>query len=188
VEDATLASGLMARDDAVIEIFWRVYFEKLYPICAYILGDGPDALDATVDLMVDFIESHVDRLAKPESLYSYLRLMAVRRSLRLRDRRQKTIEFKEGDHAGVNSSMEEVVWAGQLMPLLDECLGSVTLKAQKALRLKYGNKISNEQIGRHIGGSKQYIGRLIRDALKALRLCIEHKGTNEDPAQSGGAS
>ena len=37
-------------------------------------------------------------------------------------------------------------------------------------------ELSNEQIGRSIGGSKQYIGRLIRNSLEALRICIETKG------------
>ena len=175
MEDAILAAGLKARDDAAMEFFWREYFKKLYPICAHILGDGPDALDTTVDLMVDFIETNVYRLSKPSALYSYLRLTAVRRSVRIRDRRGKTEALNANEHVSQTSSAEEHVWTGELMPLLEQCQGAVTKKAQTALRLKYGNDMPNEQIGRCLGGSKQYIGRLIRDSLKALRHCIEHK-------------
>ncbi len=188
MEDVILVAGLRARDSKAIEAFWQDYFEELYPICAYILGDGPDALDTTVDLMVDFVDTRVQRLSKPEALYSYLRLMAVRRSIRFRDRRYKTVALDEANQEGSDSSPEEKVSAHLLMPILEKCLETLSPKAQKTLRLKYKKKISNEKIGRHLGGSKQYIGRLINSSLKALRLCIESKGDKGLPLDLRGES
>ena len=188
MEETALLAGLRARDTAVIEVFWLEYFEKLYPICAYILGDGPDALDATVDILADFVEVHSLRLSKPEALYAYLRLMCIRRGLRLRERRQKTVTSHDVDLFPSDSGEERIVTMRLLMPILETCLETMTPKAQQALRLKYGKQISNERIGRYLGGSKQYIGRLIRDALKALRDCIERKETNSEASQRRGIS
>jgi hypothetical protein len=62
-----------------------------------------------------------------------------------------------------------------LKPFLAECLKKLNPKTQAALRLKFSKKISNEQIGYLVGGSKSYIGRLLNKGLKALRKCIENR-------------
>jgi DNA-directed RNA polymerase specialized sigma24 family protein len=56
---------------------------------------------------------------------------------------------------------------------LDRCLTHLTDKARQVLRLKYTEQWTNEHIGQIVGGSKQYIGRLIRQSLELLRSCIE---------------
>jgi RNA polymerase sigma factor (sigma-70 family) len=74
-------------------------------------------------------------------------------------------------------SVEESAWARALLPRLEDCLGELSPKAQRVLRLRYRKELTNERIGSLVGGSKQYIGRLIRQSLRALRKCLERGRT-----------
>lgn len=62
-----------------------------------------------------------------------------------------------------------------LLPSLDECLDGLKPKAREVIRLKYGEDFANERIGGLVGGSKQYIGKLLRQSLAKLRECLERK-------------
>jgi RNA polymerase sigma-70 factor (ECF subfamily) len=175
LDDAAMVEGLRAGKSEAREAFWRAYWDILYPISAHILGPGPDAMDVTVDLLVEFMDERVSKLENPKALYEYLRLTAVRRCIRLRDKGDKRAPLDENlrDHSG--ASPEEWAAAAMLMPRLKACLNTITPKAQKTLRLKFGNQMTNERIGGLVGGSKQYIGRLIQKSLQTLRECIENK-------------
>ena len=173
MDDIAIVAGLKDRDKTAIEWFWRDYYDRIYPICAFILGHGPDAVDMTVDVLVDFIEKYAGNLSNPKALFIFLRQMAVRRSLRLRDRQHRTTPFESDVDVGNEATPEEKAELNLLMPYLNYCIEKMTPKAQAALRLKYTRKISNEQIGHLIGGSKSYIGRLLTNAREALRKCIE---------------
>ena len=167
--------GLRARDKESIGAFWGTYYDKVFSICAAILGQGPDARDMTVDILVDFVENRVDTLSSSRAVYAFLRQTAVRRSIRCRDRRNRFCEMDLSDgHAAEGATPEERAELNQLMPLLEKCLGRLTSKAQTALRLKYTQKISNEKIGEIVGGSKSYIGRLLKQGRDTLRRCIEN--------------
>jgi RNA polymerase sigma factor (sigma-70 family) len=175
LNDEAIVIGLRKHDKEAITFFWRIYYDKVYPICAFILGQGPDAGDMTVDILVDFIEKRVDNLASPKALYSFLRHTAVRRSIRFRDRRNKLSHVESDEHVSGEASPEEKAELNMLMPFLQQCLDKMTPKARTTLRLKYTKKISNEQIGEIVGGSKSYIGRILKQGEKTLRRCIEKK-------------
>ena len=185
--DENIMAGLRRRDKGAFEEFWNRYYHRIYPICAVILGSGPDAVDMTVDILVDFVEKHADKLTTPRALYAFLRQMAVRRSIRLRDKRDKVTAIERDSQVGREdeSTPEEEAELNQLMPLLAECLDRMTPKAQATLRMKYSNKISNEEIGRMVGGSKSYIGRVLKTAREALRKCIEKKAADASLSVAG---
>ena len=155
-------------------VFFRNHWSEIYAICARILGDGPDACDVTVDILCDFLFDYVKSLKKAQAMRSYLRLMAVRRSLRLRNKRGKSVETDSEslpDQTGCSPEhAASMVW---WHPRLTECLSRLTPKAQQVVRLRYGQDLANERIGEMVGGSKQYIGRLLSKSLGKLKECLE---------------
>ena len=182
VDDMSLVAGLKNREAAAQEVFWQRYWDKLYPISAHILGSGPDAVDVLVDLLVEFMDERAETLTTPEALYAYLRMTTVRRAIRYRDRRGKQTMLSEQLTEESERTPEELASLSILMPRLDECLESLSPKAQQTLRLKFGTEITNERIGALVGGTKQYIGRLIGRSLETLRGCIDANGPLEgDP-------
>ena len=183
-----MVAGLRARDRESIGIFFRTYYDKVYPICAAILGKGVDARDMTVDILVDFVENRVERLSSSNAMYAFLRQTAVRRSVRYRERLKKTSDLETESYPSEESTPEDKANINILMPLLKQCLGNLSPKAQMTLRLKYTKKISNEQIGEIVGGSKSYIGRLLKQGKKSLRRCIESKLRQQNAENRQGAS
>lgn len=184
--DEQIVTGLKRRDKGAFELFWNNYYHRVYPICAFILGHGPDAVDMTVDILVDFVEKHADNLSTPRALFSFLRQMAVRRSIRMRDKRDKVTCLERDSQLGLEdeTTPEQEAEMNQLMPLLSQCLEHMTPKTQMTLRMKYANKISNEEIGRVLGGSKSYIGRVLNNGRETLRKCIEKKAAEANLAVS----
>jgi RNA polymerase sigma factor (sigma-70 family) len=169
-----LVQGLKARDPNAQAVFWKRYWDVAYPISAHILGVCPDAVDAAVDLLVDFMERRVHRLSAHQALFAYVRLAAVRRAIRYRNKRNSSTLYDESSREDLDlNTPEDNAALSVLMPRLDECLKNIAPKAQETLRLKFVADLTNEHIGRLVGGSKQYIGRLIQKSLDVLKLCIE---------------
>lgn len=173
MDDIKLFNGLRQRDTAAQQQFWKVYWPKTYAICVRILGKNSDATDLAVDLLTDFIDRRVLDLKAPGAMNAYLRLMAIRRSVDLRQKRSLStgLDFDIKDTGA--TTPEEQAELVTLMPRLNNCLSKLTEKAQQTLRLKYTEQWTNEHIGTIVGGSKQYIGRLIRKSLESLKTCIE---------------
>ncbi len=182
MDDASLVHGLKVKDANAQEVFWKRYWSVVYPISAHILGPCPDAVDAAVDLLVDFMDNRVHRLSNPQALYAYLRLAAARRAIRYRNRQKKISLYDEGIQGAIDvcGTPETDAALFVLMPRLDDCLKGIGPKAQETLRLKFVVDLTNEHIGRLLGGSKQYIGRLIQKSLDALKICIERKTEQGD--------
>jgi RNA polymerase sigma factor (sigma-70 family) len=176
---AELIAGLMAQDPKAQGFFWQTFWGRTYLICVRILGKGPDATDTAVDLLTDFAGRRIHDLKEPTAIFAYLRLSAIRRSLEVKRKRDthSSLDFDIEDFT--DRTPETHAEATKLMPRLDRCLGLLTEKAGQCLRLKYTRDLTNEDIGRLLGGSKQYIGRLIQKSLEALRKCIEKGFGNE---------
>ena len=172
MNDFELVSGLRCNDSLAQKVFWDIYCPKLYGICNRILHNGPDAMDLTVDLLTDFMAKRVHDIDDPKAMGGYLRLMAIRRSLDQKEKRGKstTLDFDVSDNCA-RTPEDEAVYS-TLMPKLSHCLDNLTDKAKQTLRLKYTEQWSNERIGEIVGGSRQYIGRLIRQSLSVLKTCI----------------
>ena len=172
-----LVNLLQNHDNAGRNRFWNAAFEPVLAICSRVVGPGPLSVDITTDLLNDFMFRYVDNLSNPKGAWAYLKMMAIRRSVRERERIYKNEQLEEQRMTLTSSNaVDEGVLL--LLPGLDDCLGTLTPKAQSSIRLKYRQDLSNEQIGRMIGGSKQYIGRLIKQSLALLRDCLQQKAMN----------
>jgi RNA polymerase sigma factor (sigma-70 family) len=165
--------GLQKGDDRARRECWERLFSPVYAICAHILGSGVEASDTAADLLSDFIFHHVHALQNPAGAGAYLRLMAVRRAIRARDHRNRMCEFHDDAMATGATGPEESAEFRLLQDRLPRCLNALTPKARSALRLKYTARMANDQIGTLLGGSKQYIGRLLAQSLERLRRCLE---------------
>ena len=171
-----LIDGLKAGSADAQQQFWRQFWPNTHAICAKILGSDADASDVTVDLLSDFIDRRVHNIEEPKAVRNYIRLMAVRQSMEMKRKRDKNVSLDDdyADHASNNPEEKAIV--ATLLPRLVFCLDGLTPKARQTLRLKYYRQLSNERIGELLGGSKQYIGRLIQKSLTTLRTCLEKKG------------
>ncbi|MBN2531190.1 MAG: sigma-70 family RNA polymerase sigma factor [Deltaproteobacteria bacterium] len=178
MDEHGMLEGLCQRDSNCLKLFWDRYWSGVYAICARILGKNTDATDLAVDLLTEFIDIRVQNVEKAAAMGGYLRLMAVRRALDLRKKRSRMSELGDEIWDTGSASPEEMAAIATLMPRLENCLPKLSEKAQQTLRLKYVEQWSNEHIGSIVGGSRQYIGRLIQQSLELLRTCVE-KDTHE---------
>ncbi len=180
--------GLVNRDKNAIGEFWYTYYDKIYPICAYILGERPDAHDMTVEILLDFIENRAKTIASSKAVYSFLRQTAVRRSIRYKNRQEKSTQIETENHEDKGIDPESAAELNRLKPLLHRCMKKLTPKTQASLWLKFSRKISNEQIGEIVGGSKSYIGRLLKQGQKQLKQCVlnqlQSSATGNHPSMS----
>ncbi|MBN2716615.1 MAG: sigma-70 family RNA polymerase sigma factor [Deltaproteobacteria bacterium] len=172
-----MVSLLQQGNEAARRDFWQTAFAPVLGICSRVAGPGPLAVDITTDLLNDFLFRYVVSLSNPLGAWAYLKMMAVRRSIREKQRSIRHEMFEEHRmRLGETHDGNEDV-AG-MIPLLNDCLGTLTPKAQSAIRLKYRQGLSNSEIGNTVGGSKQYIGRLLKQSLRVLRDCLQKKVAN----------
>ena len=166
-------AALQAGDRQAQAAFWAEQLPRVRALCARVLGRGPDAEELAQDVLTEFVFERAPRLERPEAAYAYLKLMALRRAQRYRERRRELPEEElpvpvDGDALDAIERRGEAAALGRL----GECLGRLTEKARKVLQLRYGSELTNEHIGELVGGSKQYIGKLLRKSLEALRSCL----------------
>jgi RNA polymerase sigma factor (sigma-70 family) len=176
VNPQRLLDGLRVRDPEIQKLFWETHFPEIHAICLRISRSAVHATDTAVDLLTDFMFDRVDAVRNPMGIRAYLRLMAVRRSVRQRDQASSHLMFDENHAQGVCADAAMTAADCRLLlPKLDKCLAELTPKAQSVLRLKYTRQLTDREIGNILGGSKQYIGRLLRNSLVLLRDCINER-------------
>jgi len=176
-DDAELAR-LKARDGAAQARFFRAQRARVEALCARVLGSGADAVEIAADVIGDFLFQYVDGVESPRAVTTYLKLMATRRSLRWLRARGRSDEVQDGDGEGAlvgerDPAPDQAIWARQMMPRLSGCLEHLTPKAREVLKLRFSTELTNESIGDIVGGSKQYIGRLIKESTDKLKRCLE---------------
>jgi RNA polymerase sigma factor (sigma-70 family) len=173
---------LKARDPAAQARFFRQYRDRVEAICGRVLGGGRDAQEIAADVLGDFLFTYVDGVESPRAVTTYLKLMATRRSLRwvrAKDRSEEvddegpTVPIADASLAG---DVDQGIWQKQMIPRLDGCLEHLTPKAREVLKLRFSTELTNECIGEIVGGSKQYIGRLIKESTEKLKSCLEASG------------
>lgn len=184
-----LIEGLKANEPHYQRLFWKRYWPDVYGISACILGDGFPAREVATGVLSDFLSQCVHRLVHAQAMWSYLRLMTVRRAKKektiLDGLEQNNIELLVDDS---DFSAEQKADVKLLLPRLEECLGRLTPKAQQVLKLRYNGDLPNEKIGDLLGGSKQYIGRLITQCHEMLRKCLEKGRIGLSQLKVGGFS
>ncbi len=154
--------------------FWKAYWNEIFAICRHVLGDCPDATEVAVDILSDFLLKYVHNLKTPNAVRVYLRLMATRRSLAYKDKKEKFVALEcdsLSDDARPRPDEDAEIYL--LTPRLYECMEMLTPKAQKVLGLRYKKQLANEKIGEMVGGSRQYIGRLITRSIELLKNCLQ---------------
>ncbi len=178
LDDAELAL-LKARDAHAQARFFAAHRARVESLCARVLGHGADAVEIATDVLGDFLFQYVDGVESPRAVSTYLKLMATRRSLRWVRTRGRSDEMQEDDSAPSElggdrePGVDQAIWARQMMPRLDGCLDKLTPKAREVLKMRFGTELTNESIGEIVGGSKQYIGRLIKESTEKLRTCLD---------------
>jgi len=178
LDEAELAL-LKARDSQAQTRFFRAHRGRVEGLCARVLGQGADAAEIATDVLGDFLFRYVDGVESPRAVSTYLKLMATRRSLRwVRTRgRHDEVDGDDGPPIALvkerEPALDQAIWARQMMPRLDGCLEVLTPKAREVLKLRFSTELTNESIGDIVGGSKQYIGRLIKESTEKLRKCLD---------------
>jgi RNA polymerase sigma factor (sigma-70 family) len=168
---------LLAREPAALRRFWQRERPIVYGICARVLGTGADASDVADAVMVDFMFDCVKRLENAGTMGAYVRLMAARRAIRRREQKSKNVASEL--HARVDESRadpDHSIHLAKAESTLAECIRKLTPKAQEALRLRYSGELTQGEIGAIVGGSKQYIGRLLSQSIEKLRACLGAAG------------
>jgi len=151
-----------------------------------VLGNPPDASAVAVEVLSDFLMNEVHLVNNPRAIFSYLRIMTARRALKLREKMNPYTPIESMEIGEDTRDPEELAHLVSLMPHLDTCLGKLTPKAQKVLRLKYHRGMPHERIGELVGGSKQYIGRLVTKSIALLRECMTKALSGSDGTREAG--
>lgn len=172
LDDDELAR-LRRREPVAQARFFRAFRERVEKLCSRILGPNGDAQELAADVLGDFLYTYVDGVETPRAVPTYLKLMATRRALRLHKSRERAGEIDDDQFQDEEVPPDQAIWAQQVMPKLDRCMGILTPKAREVLRLRFGTELTNEAIGDIVGGSKQYIGRLIKESTEKLKTCLE---------------
>lgn len=129
-------------------------------------------MDLTVDLLTDFMARRVHDIDEPRAVGGYLRLMAIRHALDQKAKQEKATVLNFDVEDCTAPTPEEQAFYSTLMSKLSNCLDHLTDKARQTLWLKFTEQWSNERIGEIVGGTRQYIGRVIRQSLSHLKTCI----------------
>lgn len=170
---------LQSGDEKTQAGFYKAHWDDVLRICVKTQGNTPQASDTTSEVLTDFIFTYVHKMTHPGAMRSYVHLMAVRRSLRAKGKIETTSSDVLEFLAAEGKNPEEAACLADMMPQLNKCVGKLTPKAQEVLQLRYGQDLTNQKIGIIVGGSKQYIGKLIRGSLKALRECLDKRGKKQ---------
>lgn len=182
-EPKTTLDLLKEGDPTAQREFWRQQHEIIFRICEKVLRDPAEAADVADEVLVEFLFRWVHRVETGGALVHYLKLMAVRRALRRKKRRGLWLA-DDPTEAAIDESArdEDRALAKLIFPRIEGCLPQLTSKARQALRLRFAVELTNEAIGDLIGGSKQYIGRLLTQSLEVLRRCVESRAGQEASA------
>ena len=183
-----LLEQLKAGQAEAQEVFWKRSWDDVYAVALSILKSSPDATEVAVDVLSDFMFDYVHKVHRGSAMQSYLRVVTARRALRYLKKKQASSSKDLEELMDFNSqSPEESAFYSGLLPKLHHCMAQLTPKAQRVLRLRYQREYTNENIGTLVGGSKQYIGRLITHSIDLLRDCLESQsGLSPQTKRAGG--
>jgi RNA polymerase sigma factor (sigma-70 family) len=174
-EDELEMKRLREKDPTALRQFWLRERPIVRGICTRVLADGSEAGEVADEVLIDFMFNYVNRLDHARTMGAYLRLMAARRAIRHRERRSKHVELAaQADDS--QPDPERSILHAKAVSALEHCFRKLTPKAQEAVRLRYSADLTQQQIGAIVGGSKQYIGRVLAQSIDKLRECLRTAG------------
>jgi RNA polymerase sigma factor (sigma-70 family) len=177
--DAELLDRLRARDPQAQAALRRELFPRVLAVCRRLLLDATLAAEVAEDIWMDFVFEGAERLRAPEAVGAYLRVMTVRRCVRLREGLARQVEFDEScalDACAPEAGLEAGLDQRRLQARLAGCLRRLSDRARQIVRMRFFLDLTQEEIGRAFGVSKQYAGRVLQRSLDALRVCLEEAG------------
>jgi RNA polymerase sigma factor (sigma-70 family) len=170
-----LLARLKAREPRAQREFREKFLPALVPVCERVLGNAMRAREVAEDVITDVAMAHVDRIRLEHSLAAYLRLMALRRSARLKavlDRQDELgdhLDRGEGPEAELLRADEAHRWRERI----GRCMDRLRPRIRAVLRMRFHDDATQEAIGSVLGVSKQYVGKVIAQALLSLKACLE---------------
>lgn len=171
---------LKRRDSAAQAELIREETPRVVGVVGSILGKGSRADTLVADLFTDFCMHAVDRVRDGRAVPAYLRMMAVRRARREKERLERHAEWSESAGGVMPDACAEVALdAKRRRTKLARCLEGLQARSRETLRLHYGHDLSYSEIGARIGRSKQAVGKAVQKDLEALRRCLERQGRSE---------
>ncbi|MEZ4433740.1 MAG: sigma-70 family RNA polymerase sigma factor [bacterium] len=175
MDDESILDALRAGDPAAVRALRARYRGRLVAVVAQICGDLGVAEEMSEDILSDFVVDHAPGLRAAGAMGGYLRLMAVRRAVRHRDRGRRHVAL--GDEvAGEAPALEAALDAPARHARLADCVAELPVRTQRMLRLRFGGEASLGEVGAALGLSKQFVARVVGDALARLRRCLLRAG------------
>jgi RNA polymerase sigma factor (sigma-70 family) len=182
-----LLERLKALDPSAQSAFWREKRDGIYAICAHVLGRGDNAQEVTDDVLVDFLFRYVHHVSDSTRVDAYIRLMAARRAVRFRNMARRVHQQDMDEHIdGREIGPEDRAILSNQGRRVVACMSRLTPKARRVLDLRFRSDLTNDRIGELLGGSKQYIGRLIKRSLELLQQCMNEGRQIVDPSPTEG--
>jgi RNA polymerase sigma factor (sigma-70 family) len=181
--EQNLLTRLQQRDREAQEHVFRTEHAALCSTAFGILGSKGDAAALVADVLTDFCYFYANRVKHERAVSSYLRIMVVRRSRRLLQRRSQEDDITAYDLADLGSTdvvddLESKAW----LPWLEACLSALTDRARKILRLHYSHDLAVVEVAGQLGVSKQAVSKTILSSIAQLRRCLIRK---QDQARRG---
>lgn len=175
----TFLKRLQSREATAQVELRRQYRPKLTNTCEGILQDSATAEQTAEDVIEDFLFEHVDHLRSSSAIAAYLRMAAVRRSVRARDLRNRhrevdeLVEARSDPPTHTEASMLDAIDDRAQIEKMLGCMQRLNDRPRHLLRLRYLKGETLEVIGSSVGVSKQYVGRVIKKSLETVRRCME---------------
>ena len=169
-------------------LFWDDAYNDVYLVALRVLKNTPDASAVAVEVLSDFLMDDVQKVSSPRALFSYLRITAARRAIRFAKKASLNTPIDKLEIPDIDGrDPEDDACLASLMPHLERCMTKLTPKSQQVLRLRYHRELTNQRIGELLGGSKQYIGKLVTQSIALLRKCMGNALSDiEETKQEGG--
>ncbi len=191
-DDPRLLERLRAGDRLAQELVWRAERKRLEGLAASVLrGAAADVEELVADLFCDFFARYVHELRTSQAIPAYLRVMAVRRARRRRERLARQVEVEPETLTAAAVDPLHALHDEALRRRLEGCLEQLTLRARRILRLHFGHDQSYAVISDGLGVTRQAVGKTVGKSLGALRRCLEQGGlalADGDAADEGAAT
>lgn len=173
--DDNLLERLKAGDPEAQRACRERYLPWLARTCGRWLGDRHRAWEVAEDVLADVMIDHVAKIRQERSLPAYLHMVATRRCGRLL-RVPATTELPD-DRADPAENAEVLLVTAAEERLrrarIGHCMEQLRPRVQTILRMRFHGDHTQEAIGRVLGVSKQYVGRVLARSLEDLKRCLE---------------
>jgi len=168
-----ILDSLKRRDASAQRKARSALFPAVRAVCGRMLNDPMLAEHTAEDIWTEFLFQHVDRVRSARGVLRYLRLTTVRRCARVREVSARYIdESTIAERISDAPDAIELVASKQQQQRLMSCLQRLTGKVRAVLRMRFAEEMTQEAIGQQTGASKQYVGRVLKQALNRLRRCM----------------